>query len=241
MRTLTLPSMLDILAGNMNRRNMDVKLYELAKVYRPVEGKVLAAEYPILTLGAYGSDCDFFAIKGCVEAILADMRITGISFKAERCHPSYHPGRCAAVYSGDVILGYMGQVHPTVCENYDIPAEVFAAELSCPEMMARRAPEPTYTPLPRFPAITRDIAVVCDASIPVAELISTINAADDSYLKGCELFDVYTGAPIPEGKKSVAFSLTLRSDEMTLTDEHAEAVINAVLEALKANHGASMR
>lgn len=241
MRTVSLPSMMDILAGNMNRRNMSVKLYELATVYRPVEGEDLADEYAVLTLGAYGGGNDFFSMKGCVETVLSSSRVGDVSFRAEAGNAAYHPGRCAAVYSGNTLLGYMGQVHPLVCDAYDMDSEVYAAELSVPGLMALRAPEPAYVPLPRFPAVMRDIAVVCDAGIPAAELLSCIRSAGGRYLKGCELFDVYTGAPIPEGKKSVAFSLTLRADDMTLTDEYAGETVAGVLDALKKSYDAVIR
>ena len=240
MRTISLPSMMEILSGNLSRRNMSAKLYELATVYRPVEGEDLAAEYPVLTLGAYGS-VDFFAIKGCVESLLFSARISDVSFTAEKNHPSYHPGRCAAVYSGKELIGHIGQVHPSVCAEYDIDCEVYAAELDARALYLNRAPEPVYAPLPRFPAVMRDIAVVCNSDIPVAELISSINNSGGKYLQGCELFDVYTGAPIPEGKKSVAFSLTLRAKDMTLTDEHAEETVASVLDALKNSHDAVIR
>jgi len=235
-----LPSMMEILSGNLSHRNMSVKLYELATVYRAVDGEDLASEYPVLTMGAYG-DVDFFEMKGYVEALLGSVRIQEVGFKAERENPSYHPGRCAGVYSGDELVGYIGQVHPLVCEEYGMDCEVYAVELDTKVLFSNRAPEPTYEPLPRFPAVMRDIAVVCDSEVPVAELISSINSAGGQYLKGCELFDVYTGAPIPEGKKSVAFSLTLRADDMTLTDEHAEITVKSVLEALKNSHNAVIR
>ena len=240
MRTVSLPSMMEILSGNLSHRNMSVKLYELATVYRTVEGEDLASEYPVLTMGAYG-DVDFFEMKGYVEALLGSVRMEDVGFKAERENHSYHPGRCAGVYSGDELVGYIGQVHPLVCEEYGMDCEVYAVELDTKVLFSNRAPEPTYEPLPRFPAVMRDIAVVCDSEVPVAELISSINSAGGQYLKGCELFDVYTGAPIPEGKKSVAFSLTLRADDMTLTDEHAEITVKSVLEALKNSHNAVIR
>ena len=240
MRTVSLPSMMEILSGNLSHRNMSVKLYELATVYRTALGEDLAHEYPILTMGAYGG-VDFFEIKGYVEALLGAVRIKDVGFKAERENPSYHPGRCAGVYSGEELVGYIGQVHPAVCEEYGMDCEVYAVELDAKVLFTSRAQEPTYEPLPRFPAVTRDIAVVCDSEVPVAELISSINSAGGKYLKGCELFDVYTGAPIPEGKKSVAFSLTLRADDMTLTDEHAEITVKSILDALKNSHNAVIR
>ena len=119
--------------------------------------------------------------------------------------------------------------------------ELYTAELQLSEMLAERGATPVYTPLPRFPAVTRDVAVVCSADIPVAKLSQCILAAGGQYLKGCELFDVYTGAPIPAGYKSVAFSLTLRADDQTLTDDHAEETMQSVLKALEETFHATIR
>ena len=184
---------------------------------------------------------DFYAMKGAVEAILEALRIEGAEYRAVTDNPSYHPGRCAKVYAGGKLLGVLGQIHPLVAANYGVDTEFYTAELQLGEMLAERGATPVYTPLPRFPAVTRDVAVVCSADIPVAKLSQCILAAGGQYLKGCELFDVYTGAPIPAGYKSVAFSLTLRADDQTLTDDHAEETMKAVLDALERDFGASMR
>ena len=232
MRTTILPSMLEILTRNYNYRNKAVRLYEIGKVYfaRP-DG--MADEPKLLCLGGYGGGMDFFQLKGAVERILAGLRITDVTFEAEHDNPSYHPGRCAKVYAGGKLLGVLGQIHPLAAANYGVDAELYTAELWLGELLAARGATPVYTPLPRFPAVTRDIAIVCAADIPVAKLSACILAAGGQYLKGCELFDVYTGAPIPVGYKSVAFSLTLRADDQTLTDDHAEETMQSVLKALK--------
>ena len=164
-----------------------------------------------------------------------------MTFEAEHDNPSYHPGRCAKVYAGGKLLGVLGQIHPLAAANYGVDAELYTAELWLGELLAARGATPVYTPLPRFPAVTRDIAIVCAADIPVAKLSACILAAGGQYLKGCELFDVYTGAPIPVGYKSVAFSLTLRADDQTLTDDHAEETMQSVLKALKETFNATIR
>ena len=192
-------------------------------------------------LGGYGGGMDFFQLKGAVERILAGLRITDVTFEAEHDNPSYHPGRCAKVYAGGKLLGVLGQIHPLAAANYGVDAELYTAELWLGELLAARGATPVYTPLPRFPAVTRDIAIVCAADIPVAKLSACILAAGGQYLKGCELFDVYTGAPIPVGYKSVAFSLTLRADDQTLTDDHAEETMQSVLKALKETFNATIR
>ena len=240
MRTTILPSMLEILTRNYNYRNKSAKLYELGKIYFQKEDG-MADEQKILSLGAYGADMDFFKLKGVIENLLASLRIDKVSYTAERENPSYHPGRCAKVYVGETLLGVFGQIHPTVAANYGVEAELYTAELDFAVLYASQGGTPVYEPLPRFPATTRDLALLCDADIPVGTLADCIKTSGGKFLRGCELFDIYTGKGIPEGKKSVAFSLTLRADDMTLTDEHADATIKAVLSALETAHGAVIR
>ena len=241
MRTTALPSMLGVLSTNLNRRNMEARLYEMATVYRKQPGKALADERTALTLGAYGGGTDFFALKGAVETLLRAARTPDVRFTADTESAAFHPGRCAAVWSGDTRLGTLGQIHPDVCAAYGLDGATYCAELDGVLLHDLEGAEPTYTPLPRFPAITRDIAVVCDAAVPVGELTECIRKAEKNVLRGVKLFDVYTGAGIPEGKKSVAFSLTLRSDDGTLTDDHAEEAVRAVLDALRESFGAVIR
>ena len=241
MRTTALPSMLGVLSTNLNRRNMEAKLYEMATVYKKQPGKMLADERTVLTLGAYGGDVDFFALKGAVEALLCAARTPDVRFTADTETAAFHPGRCAAVWSGDTRLGTLGQIHPDVCAAYGLDGATYCAEIDVVLLHDLEGAEPVYTPLPRFPAITRDIAVVCDAAVPVGELTECIRKAEKNVLRGVKLFDVYTGVGIPEGKKSIAFSLTLRSDDGTLTDDHAEEAVRAVLDALRENFGAVIR
>ena len=241
MRTTTLPSMLEILTRNYNFRNKEVKLYELGRTYHLGGEDGLAIEKKYLSLGTYGAKVNFFSVKGLVEAILKDIRADNVRFEACTDNPSYHPGRCAEVYAGDECIGVFGQIHPLVAANYGVDAELYCAELSLEKLMGACGSDPVYKPLPKFPAVTRDIAVVCDKAITVARLIDCIMSAGGQYLKNCELFDIYTGSHIAPGKKSVAFSLTLRADDQTLTDEHAEETMRNVLDALERDLGASMR
>ena len=241
MRTTTLPSMLEILTRNYNFRNKAVKLYEIGRIYGLGGKDGLAIESKYLTLGTYGAGTTFFTLKGVVEAVLTDIRAEGVRYEACTDNPSYHPGRCAKVYCGDECIGVFGQIHPLVAQNYGIDAELYCAELSLDALMKARGADPVYTPLPRFPAVSRDIAIVCDKKIPVAHLIDCIMKNGGEYLKGCSLFDIYTGSHISDGMKSVAFSLTMRADDQTLTDEHAEETVNAVLAALESKFGAKMR
>ena len=240
MRTTILPSMLEILTRNYNYRNKEARLYEIGRIYlKKPDGT--ADEPRIVSLGAYGPKMNFFVLKGWVEELLESLDIGDLRFAAERENPSYHPGRCARVYAGETEVGVLGQIHPEVAKNYGVDAEFYCAELRFDALFALKGGIPVYKPLPKFPAVTRDIAVVCDADIPVGDMIRCISANGGKYLCGCDIFDVYTGHHIAEGKKSVAFSLTMRAEDQTLTDDHAEETVKAVLDALKTAFGAVMR
>lgn len=240
MRTTTLPSMLEILARNYSFRNASARLYELGRVYfaRP---NGLADEPKILSLGAYGGGCDFFTMKGAVETVLENLRIPEVRFVAERENSSYHPGRCARVFSGERELGVLGQVHPAVAANYGVDAELYAAELFFEALYEGMGPLPVYQPLPRFPAVTRDIAVVCEKTVSVGTLEDCIRRGAHGLLKNVELFDIYTGAGVAPGKKSVAFSLTLRADDRSLTAQEADEDVQSILNLLKTELNAVLR
>ena len=244
MRTTTLPSMLEILTRNYNYRNKSAQLYELARVYLPGGEDGLANEAKVLTLGAYGEEMDFFALKGVVEAILKDLRVKDVHFAGPTGAPSdasYHPGRCASVWSGSDCIGIFGQIHPLVAQNYGVDAELYCAELAFDELMNAKGPDPEYVPLPKFPAVTRDIAVVCEEAVTVGALEDAIRRGAKGLLKEVALFDIYRGKGIPEGKKSVAFNLVLRSDERSLTAEEADEDVKSILEALEKDLGAVLR
>ena len=233
MRTTTLPSMLEILARNCHYRNKSVRIYELGRTYfAKNDGSGMADEPKVLSLGAYGGGMDFFELKGAVEAVLAGLRIGDARFEAEAGNPSYHPGRCARIYRGERLLGILGQIHPAVAENYDVDCELYAAELDFSALFEGMGGTPVYQPLPRFPAVTRDIALVCDKSLPVAKLEDCIRRGAKGLLKAVTLFDVYTGKGVPEGKKSVAFSLELRSDDRSLTAQEADEDVKGILDLL---------
>ena len=180
-------------------------------------------------------------LKGTVEELCDALRIEGVEYRPVRDNPSYHPGRCAAVYAGERYLGVFGQVHPLVAKNYGVGEAMYAAELDFPAMFELRGREVYYRPLPRFPAVMRDISVVCDESLTAGELEKCIRRAGGEYLDSVEVFDVYKGPNIPQGKKSVSFSLALRAEDQTLTDDHAEEAVSAVLDALQREYGAVIR
>ena len=241
MRTVALPSMLAILARNNAYHNDAVKLYELAKVYLPKPGQILPDEPKHLVLGTYGEHEDFFKMKGEIEAFLRGMNVPEARYTAEKHDPTFHPGRCARVSVGGVDLGCFGQIHPLVARSYGIDGEIFAAELNFTALLSLQLPEKTYTPLPKYPAVTRDIAVVCDEAVTVAALSDCIRTAGGKLLRSVELFDIYRGKGIASGSKSAAFRLTLRADDRTLTDADSDGVVSAVLAALEKELNAKLR
>ena len=242
MRTTVLPSMLEILTRNYNFRNQNVRLYEVGRIYLPGGKDGLAVENKILSMGAYGDDMDFYTLKGCVEAVLKDLRISDISFEVpSQVNPSYHPGRCADVYAGERRIGVIGQIHPLVAQNYGVDAQFYCAELELNELLCAKGPDPEYVPLPKFPAVTRDIAVVCDEAVTVGQLEKAIRKGAKGLLKDCALFDIYRGKGVPEGKKSVAFNLVLRADDRSLTSEEADQDVKSILETLEQECGAVLR
>lgn len=240
MRTIVIPSMMETLAKNYNNRNASASLFEIANEYIPVEGQELPNENPVITIGQYGANCDFFTLKGVVETLLASLSVEDISVEADSTFPYYHPGRCAKLYSGETYLGTIGEIHPAVAENYGIGTRVYVARLDCNTLFTVRSGDKEYHPLPKFPATTRDLALLCDDDLPVQSIEKAIRAGAGKLLEKTELFDIYKGKQIPEGKKSVAYNITMRSADRTLTDEDVEKAMNKILKNL-ADLGASIR
>ena len=240
MQTTTLPGILEILANNYNKRNPRGWLFEIGKEYIPTAPDKLPEELLRLTVGLYGGDADFFTLKGMIENLLAKLGISDVRFTRcgedcvfdEKC--AFHPGRSAVVYSGETQLGILGEIHPTVQKTYGIGVRTYVAKFNIPEMFAAASDEISYKPLPKFPAMTRDISVVCDEAIAVGELEEAIAKAVGKSLESVQLFDVYRGEQIEKGKKSVSFALILRNPEETMTTEQADAAMKRVLKALNA-------
>lgn len=240
MRTTVMPSMLEILTRNYNYRNKEAHLYELGRTYFEREDG-MADEPKHLSLGVYGPEESFFTLKGAIETILDSIRAEDVTYVAEKSDPSYHPGRCAKVYVNGQEVGTLGQIHPLVAANYGVDAELYYADLKFDALFASRGADPEYQPLPKFPAVTRDIAVLVDKAVTVGAMESSIQAAAKGLLKDVTLFDIYEGAKLPTGKKSVAFNLVLRADDRSLTAQEADDEVNLVLERLKKDFGAMLR
>ena len=240
MRTTVMPSMLEILTRNYNYRNKEAHLYELGRTYFEREDG-MADEPKHLSLGVYGPEESFFTLKGAVETILDSIRAEDVTYVAEKSDPSYHSGRCAKVYVKGQEVGTLGQIHPLVAANYGVDAELYYADLKFDALFASRGADPEYQPLPKFPAVTRDIAVLVDKAVTVGAMESSIQAAAKGLLRDVTLFDIYEGAKLPAGKKSVAFNLVLRADDRSLTAQEADDEVNLVLERLKKDFGAMLR
>ncbi len=232
MRTTALPSMCQVLGNNFADRNLSAAVYELATEYIPQEGEDLPLEKKCVVLGQYGPEADFYSIKGAVEGLLDALRVIEYDVTAVKDEPAFHPGRCAKLTIGEKQLGVVGELHPLVQEAYGIGSRAYVAMLDFNLMYENHVASIQYKPLPRFPAVTRDLALVCDDSIPVLTLQNVIRKAAGQRLEKLELFDVYKGKQIPEGKKSVAFSLLLRSHASTLTDAECDSIIQKAIKAL---------
>lgn len=232
MRTTILPSMLEVLARNYNNRNLDACLYEIGNEYIPTTPDKLPNENPQICFGAYGKDVDFYTVKGAAEQLLASLNISDFSFAPCKDNPTFHPGRCATVTCGDKVIGIIGEVHPTVLENYDIGTKAYLARFDVNTLFSVQDAEKEYTPLPKFPASTRDISVLCDRDLPVIEIEKAIKDAVGKILESVELFDVYMGEQVPQDKKSVAYNIVMRSKDSTLSDEQLDAAMKRVFKAL---------
>ncbi len=233
LRTTALPSMLQVLATNYNNRNPEAALYEVAQEFLPTQADQLPEEKPGVILGAYGEGWDFYALKGRVEALLEKLGVHEVEYRPCTHNPAYHPGRCAAIVVGEETIGGIGEIHPEVCENFEIGTKVYAAQLDGNALFRLHSEEKSYTPMPRFPASTRDLAVICDEALPVAEIEKAIRRHVGKLLEKVQLFDVYRGAQIPAGKKSVAYALILRAADRTLTVEECDKAMAQALEGLK--------
>ena len=267
MRTSIIPSVLDVLSFNYNNRNEKACLFEISKEYLPaseekpfINGNILANsgkekhrysyslpdEPQRLTVGMYGGEADFYALKGMIEQLLGEMKIDGYEYiravdsDAFDEKFAFHPGRSAVIMRDGKALGILGEIHPEVQETYGIGVKTYVAKLNIPELMESAAGKITYQPLPKFPATTRDLSVICDDEIPVAELEKAIKGAVGKILEKVTLFDVYKGKQIEDGKKSVSYSISMRSHDGTLTDEQADGAMKRVLKALSAI-GAELR
>lgn len=240
MRTTLIPSVMSTLALNHARRNDSAKIYELANVYIPVDGEKLPDEHKNITIGMYGG-CDFYDMKGIVEELLDALKIKDADYVPETENTTFHPGRCANLVKDGKKIGVFGEVHPTVSKNFGMDTRVYICELDLNTLISFYSDSVKYKQLPKYPAVSRDIAMLIDDNINVSKIEKIIKKNAGNILEGYTLFDVYKGSQIPEGKKSVAYSVTFRADDRTLTDDEISAVFDKILAGLKEQLGAELR
>jgi phenylalanyl-tRNA synthetase beta chain len=234
MRTISLNGMLTSLATNYNRRNKTARLYELGNIYLPKALPLteLPEEKMRLTLGMYGEG-DFFTMKGVVEEIFEKLGIVGAECEPENAIPYLHPGRQARIMKGKLELGVIGQIHPEVGDNYNLKTEAYVAVLNMEVLTMLATFDRKYEGIAKYPASTRDLSMVMDKSLFVGQIEHVIKKNAGKILESCELFDVYEGEQVGEGKKSVAFSLIFRAKDRNLESAEVDKAVDKVLEALK--------
>jgi phenylalanyl-tRNA synthetase beta chain len=222
MRTSLLPSFLEVLSRNAAARNPETRLYELSKVYTDTGGQLPLETYRLI-LGGYGDNMDYFTLKGAVETLLGRFCRSEAAFTRADDAPALHPGRCASVSVSGRRLGVIGELHPSL----GYPAGAAVCELDAETLLELAQPDAVFAPLPRFPAIMRDLALVCPKETAAADVLAVIRKAGGALLEDCALFDVY------EAKNSLAYRLTFRAPDRTLTDEEADGAIQRVLKKLQ--------
>ena len=241
MRSTLVPGMLKTLALNMNHGNETARLYEAAAVFDPLHptAEGLPTETQTLCLGVYGKDEDFYTLRGAVEQLL---RHRGIAFDIVPGGESYHhPGRCARLMQGETVLCALGEVHPAVRENFDMPARALVAEINLETIAALSQPMGAVKPMPRYPAVSRDLSLVMAESTSVGPLMADMAKAAGAILEDVKLFDVYRSAALGADMKSVAFAFVFRGADRTLTEQEITAAMDKILKVAAEKYNAVIR
>lgn len=239
MRTTLIPNMLDVISTNLSHKVEEVYAFECGNTFRPQEG--LPVETKKLSIGMYGKEVDFFSIKGAVETILTNVGFDGYEVEPETKNLTFHPGRCAKLVYNNICIGTFGELHPDVLENYDLNQRVYIAEIDIDLVFENLNNSKVYNPLPKYPATTRDIALLVKDEVFVKQIEDIIKANGSDILESYQLFDVYKGAQIEEGHKSIAYSITYRSKDKTLTDEDVAKVHDKIVSELSEKLNANLR
>ncbi|MCB2312539.1 phenylalanine--tRNA ligase subunit beta [Clostridium tagluense] len=241
MRTTTIASMMECLGRNYSRNNEEARLFEIGKVYIPNEDSdKLPEERNILTIGMYGN-VDYLDLKGVVENVIDSLGLKNISFKRESENPTYHPGKTSNLYIKRELVGVVGEIHPSVSDNYEVEQRCYIAELNLDILYKYADLNKKYNALPKFPAVTRDIALIVDEEVLVQDIEDIIVKQGGNILESTKLFDVYKGKQIAEGKKSIAYAIVYRRVDKTLTDEEVNKVHEKILRTLEHKLGAQLR
>ena len=241
MRTTTIPSMMEALSRNYSRNNEIVRLFEVGKVYvKNIDIKKIPDEKNKITIGLYGN-ADYLDLKGIVENVFEALKIEGLSFERETENPSFHPGKTAKVCFKNICYGILGEIHPDVAENYDLDVPCYIAELDLDLLLQNAVTGAKYKSLPKFPAVTRDMAFTISEDVLVGKIEEIIKKQGGGIVENFKLFDIYKGNQIEKGKKSVAYSITYRAENRTLTDKEVEKIHNKILSTLSHVLGAELR
>ena len=245
MRPSTIPSMMQILANNANKKNQDVRIFDISRNYKNINGKIEKGEVPlqenILTIGMYGKNIDFYVLKGIVENILESTYINRYDIEKEKENKSYHPGRCANMKVGKDVIATLGEVHPIVLEKYDIEKRVYLAEINVTKLEKYSRNNKKYVEVPKFPAVERDIAVIVDEEIEVGQIEKIIIKKGKKLLEQVQLFDIYRDEKLGQNKKSIAYSLIFRDPKKTLSDEEINTTMDNIIKELDKTLNAKLR
>lgn len=239
MRTTLIPNMLDVISTNISHKVEEVSAFECGNTFTPQEG--LPVETKKYCVGMYGKEVDFFVLKGVVEAILNNVGLKGYEIEPETTNLTFHPGRCAKIVYNNIYMGTFGELHPDVIENYNLGQRVYVAEINIDTVFENLNLTKSYNPLPKYPSTSRDIALIVKDEVFVKQIEDIIKANGEDLVESYKLFDVYKGAQIEEGHKSIAYSITYRSKEKTLTDEDVAKVHEKILSELSEKLNANLR
>ena len=245
MRTTTLPSMMQTLSTNNAKKNKNVALFDISRVYKDVNGQISEGKNPAeemyVTIGCYGENVDFYVLKGLVETVFKVSSVLRYEVMSEKTNTSYHPGKTAKICIGKDVVATFGEIHPEVCENYDIANRVYVAEISLDKLVKYARVDKKYVEVPKYPAVERDIAMLVDEDIEVAQIEKIIVKKAKKILEEVELFDVYRNDKLGNKKKSVAYSLKFRAKDRTLTDDEINKAMEEIISELEKSLGAELR
>ena len=239
MRTTLIPNMLDVISTNISHKVEEVSAFECGNTFTPQEG--LPVESKKYCVGMYGKEVDFFVLKGVVESVLNNVGLKGYEIEPETTNLTFHPGRCAKIVYNNIYIGTFGELHPDVIENYNLGQRVYVAEINIDTVFENLNLTKSYNPLPKYPSTSRDIALIVKDEVFVKQIEDIIKANGEDLVESYKLFDVYKGAQIEEGHKSIAYSITYRSKDKTLTDEDVAKVHEKILSELSEKLNANLR
>ncbi len=245
MRPSTIPSMMQILSTNLNKKNQEVGLFDISRIYKNIDKKIEKGEVPleekVLTIGMYGDNIDFYTLKGIIENVLEVSNVNRYNVEKEKKNQSYHPGRCAKIKVGMDEIAVLGEVHPEVLNNYGIGRRAYLAEINISKIVKYAREGKKYEEVPKFPAVERDIALIVDNQVEVGEIEKIITKKGKKLLESVKLFDIYRSEKLGENKKSVAFSLKFRDKKRTLQDEEINNIMDQIITELEKSLKAELR